>query len=187
MLKAPVPTTKRRLAGALCLLALVFACGYAAWATQPSAVAADIPSDSIRVRVAMQIDDGDAKEKSVVVRLGEPITLMQSVNGHVWTLNATVARGTGPQHGLLMFNASVLKDGAVVQSPRVAMQNGAPGAIQIGTDNSAIDGKFEGIRLDVTLTESSQVAAATPAAGVAANTQAAPKAESRPKSEAARM
>lgn len=162
MLKTPVPTKNRRLAGIACLFALTVACGYAAWATQPVKKTAEIPADSIGVELSMQIDDGAAEEKTFVIRPGAPISMTHTMGGHVWSVTAKAGRGQGQEAGMLMFDASLMKDGKEIGTPRIGTRSGLPGVIRIGEDKSAVGGKFEGVKLEVVITDPTVAPTAPP-------------------------
>ncbi|MFC5570086.1 TonB family protein [Lysobacter yangpyeongensis] len=167
MLKVPAPTKRRRLAGAAFLLVFGLASAYAAWAMQPGDAAA-IPAGNIQVKLSLQIDDGAIQENTYVVPEGGRFVMSATAGGHEWNIDATAAPG---KDELLMFDSRLSRDGKLMEAPKIGLRNGQPGVIQVGTDHSAAGGKFEGVRIEVTLTQSGPPVAveanADPAAALA--------------------
>ena len=164
MLGQPSPSILRRIIGSAAIFSLTLACGYAAWAAQSKSVpTAAVAAGRIQVKSVLRIDGGEPKTFTYTVAPGAKLTMLeQSRNGHEWTLDAVVTKGDDAQKGMLMFAATIRRDGEVFGAPKIGMNSGVPGTIRIGEEGPP--STFEGIELVVTLTDGD--AAATPAVSV---------------------
>lgn len=174
MLKQPLPSFRRRLAGSLVTGALVLAGGYTAWAAQPAQMASVVaPAGMIDMRLSMRVNDGAPTDQHFVVRPGTRVTMSQGDGAHHWDVVASAELVTGAnQERRLSLAATIRKDGVVQATPRIEMASGRPGTIQFGEDRSAVGGGFEGLELVATLTEGQRAGAAPQAAVVASSSGA---------------
>lgn len=163
MLGQPSPSTWRRIVGRASVFTLALACGYAAWAAQPKdAAAGSAPRGSIAAKAVLRIDGGEPQTATYVGKSGGKLVMAHTQDGHAWTVDAMVTKGEGAQQGMLMYAATVRRDGDVVGTPKIGMRSGQPGTIRIGAEGSPSDGK--GVELVVTLVDGD--AAATPMVSV---------------------
>ena len=163
MLGQPSPSTWRRIVGRATVITLALVCGYAAWAAQPKDVAAGpVPAGRIAVKAVLRIDGGEPQMATYVVAPGAPLVMSYSQGGHAWTIDAAVTRGEGAQQGMLMYAATIRRDGEVVESPKIGMNSGKAGTIQIGKETAP--GQFKGVELVVTLTDGDARRMAAPSA-----------------------
>lgn len=164
MLGQPSPSTWRRIVGHASVIALTLACGYAAWAAQPKETPVGlIPSGRIAVKAVLRIDGGEPQTATYMVAPGASLVMSHTQGGHAWTVDAVVTKGDGAQQGMLMYAATVRRDGKQISTPKIGMRSGVPGTIRIGEEGPTSD--FKGIELDVTLTEGGAGSAATSAVG----------------------
>ena len=166
MLGQPSPSIWRRIVGRALIITLALVCGYAAWAAQPKDVATGpVPAGRIGVKSVLRIDGGEPQTFTYVVAPGAPLAMLsQSQNGHAWTVDATVTKGEGAQQGMLMYAATIRRDGEVVGSPKIGTHSGVPGTIRIGEEGPP--SAFKGIELVVTLTDGDAKRATAPAVSV---------------------
>lgn len=152
MLGQASPSIWRRTAGRALVITLALACAYAAWAAQPKDTSATaVPSGRIAVKAVLRIDDGEPKTFTYVVAPGAQLVISQPLNGHDLIVDAVVTREDDPQGKLLMFAATIRRDGEVIGSPKIGMRSGVPGTIRIGEETSP--SSFKGVELVVTLTD----------------------------------
>ncbi|GAB3347799.1 TonB family protein [Lysobacter tyrosinilyticus] len=152
MLGQPSPSTRRRIIGRAAVVALALACGYTAWAAQPKNMpAAAVPAGRIQVKSVLRIDGGDPKTFTYTVAPGAQLTLSQAQNGKDWTIDAVVTKSEDVRKGMLMYAATIRRDGVVVGTPKIGVNSGVPGTIRIGEEGPSA--AFEGIELVVTLTD----------------------------------
>jgi TonB family protein len=153
MLVQPSPSTWRRIVGRTVVIALALTCGYAAWAAQPKDTSAGaVPAGRIQVKSVLRVDGGEPQTFTHLVAPGAQLTMLkQSRNGHEWTVDAVVTRGEDAQQGMLMYAATIRRDGEVFGEPKIGMNSGVPGTIHIGEEAPAT--AFKGVELVVTLTD----------------------------------
>jgi len=159
MLGQPSPSPWRRIVGRASVITLALVCGYATWAAQPKNAAANsAPAGRIAVKAVLRIDGGEAQTTTSVVAPGAPLVMSRTQDGHAWTIDATVSKGAGAQQGMLMYAATIRRDGEVVGSPKIGMRSGVPGVIRIGEEGPPSE--FKGVELEVTLTDGDAAASA---------------------------
>lgn len=159
MLGQPSPSTWRRIVGRASVFTLALVCAYAAWAAQPKdASAAVVPAGRIAVKSVLRIDGGKPETFNHVAAPGAPLKLSSSHDGNSWTVDAVVTRAEGEQEGLLMYAATIRRDGEVVGKPKIGMLSGKAGMIRIGDETSP--SSFSGVELEVTLTDGDAKSAA---------------------------
>jgi TonB family protein len=152
MLGQPSPSTWRRMVGRATVITLALVCGYAAWAAQPRDVAAAVvPAGRLAVKAVLRIDGGEPQTYTYMVAPGASLVASRTQDGHVWTIDATVTKGEGVQQSMLMYAATIRRDGEVVGSPKIGVNSGKSGVIRIGEER--LSSEFKGVELEVTLTD----------------------------------
>ena len=154
MLKHPLPSRRRRIAG-FALVALLGLCTAAlAWATQPGGVAA-VPPGKLQMELDIRLDGQAARSARVVLSPGEAHEENFEHAGQAWATTWTVRP---LPDGTFDVQASLRRDGELVGEPRLIAKDSA--AIGIGEEDAA--GKFTGIQVEMRL------ALGPPAPGMAA-------------------
>lgn len=150
MLKQPVPSSTRWIAGAMLVGVLALGVGFAAWSSQPRrgvVVAGQIPAGQVLSRISVSIDGSQPERFSMLSKAGEPFAMRTEHAGQRWDMQATaVPRGDGT----IAFASTVHRDGKLVGSPKLIVRNGESAGIEIGDENGA-NGAFAGIKLGLLL------------------------------------
>lgn len=140
MLKRPVPSSSRRIAGLA--LALAAACTGAtfAWAAQPRVL---VPAGRIGLEMEVKIDDGAARILTGVLTPGVPHTFELSNGDEQWRIETTVGLTAAGEFDLV---ATIARDGEVVGEPRMLFTDDGA-AIGIGSEQA--DGSFKGVTIEL--------------------------------------
>jgi len=159
MLGQPSPSTWRRIIGRASVITLALVCGYTAWAAQPKDVTAGpVPAGRIAVKAVLRVDGGEPQTTTYTVATDAKLAMLSQVqSGHEWTVDAVVTKVRGEQQDMLMYAATIRRDGEVVGNPKIGMRSGVPGTIRIGEEGPPSD--FKGVELVVTLTDGDAAAA----------------------------
>lgn len=170
MLKQPLPSLRRRILGGAVAVALSVVTGYAAWAAQPSQPSASIvPAGKIAADIALRVDDGAPIHLRAVADAGVPFSVSGEERGTRYAIEGTVARMQHAGQPALALDLRIVEEGLQaagpkltrqVASPKIVLRNGKAGSIQMGEETRTEDGgsAFKGVRLDIVLTDSLQVA-----------------------------
>lgn len=172
MLKNPLPSRRRHLAGlCLALLTALFTAA-AAWAGQTTQAGDGITLAPGQMRLEMQfkIDDDEqfAHDAKVVIRPEEPHREAFTHAGVAWDSVWTV---TPLADGTFDIRAVIQRDGDVVGEPRLIARDEA--AIGIGEQRD--DGRFEGVAIELSVVMGPP-AEGMAAVGIEGNVPAYPKA-----------
>jgi TonB family protein len=140
MLKRPVPSSSRRVAGLLLSLAAVCGGATLAWAAQPGA---PVPAGRIGLEMDVKIDGGAPRTLSGVLTPGVPHAFEFDAGDEHWRIDATVL---ATKDGGFDLAAKIARDGDVVGEPRLLF-NDSGAAIGIGDELP--DGSFDGIAIEL--------------------------------------
>lgn len=161
MLAHPVSTNRRWL-GSAALACLLLGGGYAAWAAQP-ATPVVVPANGIAADIVLRVDEDAPRTLRIVSEADKPFSLESDANGRRFTIAGTVSRVEHPDKPAMMLQLRIDEDGKRIAEPKLVVANGKPAAVHLGTETQAQDGgkAFKGLRLDITLTDSTKVPVVT--------------------------
>lgn len=161
MLKQPMHTPRRRMLGAAIAIVLSLATAYAAWAAQPAdAQAASVlpaaEGAEYTARIEFTRDDGQPVQFIASGAFGQRFTLVNG-NGEGSPSVSAVVVPVAVKGGLALDIAMrIEQDGKLLAEPRLVVRDGQPASVQQGSEH---DGRFEGIKLQVTASASDAAAA----------------------------
>jgi TonB family protein len=147
MLKQPVPSLTRWIAGAALVGVLALGVGFAAWSSQPKRVLIrDVPAGHVMSQIAVSIDGSKPEYFNLLSKAGEPFAMRTEHGGQQWEMQATA---TPRGDGTVAFNSSIRRDGKLVGTPKLLVREGGRAGIEIEEN---IDGARKGIKLDLVVT-----------------------------------
>ena len=153
MLKRPLPSSLRRAGGRALVIAILLASGYAAWAAQPAELRA-VPAlpgaenADYTARIEFSRDGGPPARFFASKRFGETFTM---VDGDAQGRPSVTATVQPVMHdGVLAYSIAMRIElaGKTLSEPRIVVRDGKPASVQQGSER---DGRFEGIRLEATI------------------------------------
>ncbi|QDA57827.1 TonB family protein [Thermomonas aquatica] len=162
MLKRPLPSTLRSVAGRGMVIAILLASGYAAWAAQPD-VPVVVPAGQVAADMVLRVDDGKPMNMRLLTLPGRPFSVRSDESGKQMAIEGTVTRVQHDGQPALALEMRIVEDGKQVAAPKVVLRDGKAGAVQMGEEIRGEDGRttFKGIRVDITLTDSATQPVAT--------------------------
>ena len=181
MLKQPLHSMRRRALGRATAIALLLATGYAAWAAQPAKPSiSTVPAGKIAAEMTLRVDEGDPIPLRAVADAGVPFSIDARHDGKNYLLALTVERAEMQGKPILKVQVRISEDGKLLSEPSIAVVSGGEASIQI--DNRPRHEKdsaaFQGVRLDIRLTDSMPVALhaakPSPASASAASSKSKP-------------
>jgi beta-lactamase regulating signal transducer with metallopeptidase domain len=150
MLRHPLPSRSRRVAGVLLLAALGIGATFVAWAaqsarplvTRPLAIVA-APGTQVDAQLQFRIDGAPPTSVRVVHSLGEPFSVMSDGGAPPWQAEM-IARAV--EGGAIELAMTIRRDGQTIAKPLIVVRPGDPASIESG-----VVGQPNAWRIDATL------------------------------------
>ena len=157
MLKHPAGAPRWRHLGLLLVAALTGGSAAAAWAAQsaPQAAALAAPAGSVTMEFVAR-SGGRESRFTIVEAAGQPFSATMFEDGARWRIDGVATVGAdkavypGSDDDTVWLKMSLLRDGAMVGQPRLAMQSGGSG--RVVQEDAAAAGPGKRLELDVRMT-----------------------------------
>ncbi|GGA67400.1 hypothetical protein GCM10011521_01880 [Arenimonas soli] len=146
MLKHPLPSKKRWIAGLVLVALLTAGGGWTAWAAQPARIAsaAVAGEGDLAVTLKVSFDGRGEKVDSVNVSAGQARTFSYDQDGHAWEISLTLKP---LDDGTIQANADISRDGVIQGQPVLVFRPETGAAIRIGEGDPGAG--FKGIAMDL--------------------------------------
>lgn len=128
MLKQPLPTRARRLAGTVLVALLGLGGAYAAWAAQSPRPAAATAAH-IDAQLAIAVGGGAQQAVRLVQPLGAPFTVRSDDPDQPWEAEFVAQAVDG---GAIQLTARLYQDGRLIGQPLIVVNPGQPAWIEVG-------------------------------------------------------
>ncbi|NCT69022.1 MAG: TonB family protein [Rhodanobacteraceae bacterium] len=129
MLKQPLPTRARRLAGTALVALLGLGGAYAAWAAQTPRPATAAATPQVDAQLTIAVDGGAAKAVRLVHPLGAPFGVKSDDAAPAWDAEFVAQAVDG---GNIELATRLHRDGRLIGEPVIVAKPGQPASIEVG-------------------------------------------------------